>query len=119
MSTAQIKYLVRVRAPLILWQAFVFMKLTLGPVCQDLMCLDAFAGVGHVFAQWAQADMSACTYEMLDDNVNEDILSSQGFLRLLLYCMRLSSEGLAHWGTVCSSWVWMCRATSKISSSNW
>ena len=119
LSTADIKFLVAMRAPLILWQCLWFMKMTMGVVCRDLLCLDAFAGLGHVAAQWTRENMCACTYEILDDMENENILSPRGFLRLLLLCMRLARGGMAHWGTVCSSWVWICRGTSKRSSFNW
>ena len=74
---------------------------------------------GHVFSHWSGADLMAESYEILDDPVNENILCPQGFLRLLLYCMRLAHDGLIHWGTVCSWWVWMCRGTSKRSAWNW
>ena len=36
-----------------------------------------------------------------------------GFLVALLYALKFEKGGLEHWGTVCSSWVWMCRSVSR------
>ena len=74
----QLRYLVAVQAPLILWQCLFFMKTTLGPICRDLLCVDSFAGVGHVFSQWSGANLMAETFEILDDPVNENMFVSSG-----------------------------------------
>ena len=37
---------------------------------------------------------------------------SEGFLTALWMCMGMKVGGLCHWGTVCSSWVFMSRSSS-------
>ena len=106
-------------APLVLFQLLWFIKMSMGenelPV--DLQFADMYMGVGHLKSQFEQRGFNSVGFEISHDPVNQDALSVQGFLTMLVFALRLLDgvqkngldlyRALQHWGTVCSSWIYV------------
>ena len=110
----------RLRAPVIMWQLLWYIATAMEPgrVQQDVQCIEYYAGVGRVAKAFATAGLQSLTYAVNDDPLCQDFLSPQGMITATTYAMRLVRGGLAHWGTVCSSWVWISRSTTGRSAEN-
>jgi hypothetical protein len=52
-------------------------------------------------------------YDFNLDNIGNDIITAAGFMVALSLAYRIQSGGLLWQGTVCSSWVWLARATTS------
>ena len=85
---------------------------------QDIDVAEMFSGVGHLVSAAKAAGMAALTYEILEDKIHQDICSPQGFLEALLMMMRLHLQGLVHWDTCCSNWIWMSRSGTGRNNAN-
>ena len=75
--------------------------------------IEFFSGAGQICNAMVRAGFNAQGYDVLDDGVFEHFIGAQGFLCAIKMMMLLRKHGGNHWGTVCSSWVWLCRSTSK------
>eukprot|EP00969_Alexandrium_andersonii_P091818 4052748-Alexandrium_andersonii.AAC.1 len=40
------------------------------------------------------------------------MLHPKGLVAAFVWARRLHRFGFTHWGTVCSSWIWLCRGVS-------
>eukprot|EP00959_Pyramimonas_sp_CCMP1952_P120831 2526328-Pyramimonas_sp.AAC.1 len=76
-------------------------------VVGTLECVEYFSGVGRISSTFSGAGFPSLGYDILNDSVNHDLCSAQGFLYALIIMMRLSPDGLAWFATVCSSWIWL------------
>ena len=106
-------------APLVLFQMlwFVQQSMTGMHVPINLQFADYFMGVGHLKAHFESRGYPSVGYEILSDPINQDACSVQGFLTMLVYALRLRDgckqngielfRALSHWGTVCSSWIFV------------
>ena len=56
---------------------------------------------------------AAETSERLDCPIHQDIMTVDGFLRVVRTLIRIRPGGVAHWAPVCSSWVLINRGMSK------
>jgi len=85
------------------------------PVC-DIDCIDFFAGAARIKKSFRSLGFQAISYEKTDDPSHQDLLSFEGFITALIFVMRLKPSGITHWGTVCSTWVWVSRGATKRSA---
>ena len=83
-------------------------------VVPDLDFLELFQGQGKLTQamrreSWRCAGLDVCKSE------TQNILSAEGFRNHIFHIMRLRlfSCSFVHFGTVCSSWIWMCRDHSQ------
>lgn len=53
-----------------------------------------------------------------DDPLGQDMLTVDGFILFLRYCLLLRVSGIAVMAPVCSTWVWLCRAVMGRSAWN-
>lgn len=74
--------------------------------------VEFFAGKKAVTCSLRRHGLRIASYEYEDDAVYQDILSPRGFAAAVSLCMRVVPGGIVWFGIVCSSWVWICRATS-------
>ena len=86
-------------------------------ITANLDCVDFFAGVGRVTQECKDLGLKAVSYER-DNSTWEDFLSPIGLVVAMILVMRLKQGGLSHWGTVCSSWIWISRNTMGRSTYN-
>ena len=77
-----------------------------------LNAVDYYAGQGLVAERFQRFGMHSRKIEVDLDQINHDAIGSEGFVHMVILAMALLPYGLAHFGTVCSSWVFMCRDSS-------
>ena len=75
--------------------------------------VDYFSGVGNIHKAMNSHNLSCLSYDVGNDAELEDFVSPEGFLMAILWALRVCRFGFANWGTVCSTWVWICRATTQ------
>ena len=95
--------------------------------CTDLRCAEYFCGEGAVHKAMAahgsrvgrtrkRKDNKAPVrgFDIRHDPVYQDLNTDFGFFTALCWLLRLADyESLAWFGTVCSSWIWMARGTTR------
>ena len=114
----QYRFLRRAEAPIILFQMLFFITGLLPSIrVPDVDCVDFYMGRGHI-KECFDVDFRALGYEIADDCVMQNALTLQGLITMILYGMRLCSCGLSHWGTVCSSWVFLSRSSTGRTTDN-
>ena len=119
LSAKEYRKLRRVEAPCILYQVLFFITSLLPSVRDpDITWLDMYMGRGHIKDEAERRGFQALGFEVLDDAVLQNAMTLQGMITMLLYCMRLGSTGVSHWGTVCSSWVFLSRSSTGRTKSN-
>ena len=80
----------------------------------SLVLLELFCGVAAVTRAFAEAGLPAMGCDYLKDPDTNDMLSSAGFLHAIAMTLKLDPQAGFLWlATVCSSWVWICRSSSK------
>ena len=78
-----------------------------------LLFIDVMCGIGMIFKVCSEAGIPGAKYDWNHDNVLQNILTPEGLLTLLQWSRLLvPGEGATHWGTLCSTWVFMSRSTT-------
>ena len=99
-------------APLQLFQMLYFIAST-NVISQDVDFVDFYAGVGRLTTSFRSAGYRALRFEVKDGGRDQDALTAHGMLTQIVYALRcIDGKAMTHWGTVCSSWVWICRSSS-------
>lgn len=84
--------------------------------------MEFFSGVGSVHRAFAQRGFCAAGFDIInvpDHPEFQSITTDCGFMSALQLIRRLrTARGLSHWATVCSSWIWMSRSSTKRSIEN-
>ena len=75
----------------------------------DLSCVDYYMGMGRIKRTFEEQGLSAQGYEVHDSPTYQNACTLEGFIKMILFAIRLFEEALGHWGTVCSSWVVLSR----------
>ena len=76
---------------------------------KQLDVVEFYSGLGRIASWGTKCGYNCATFGYKDNHIMEDALGIEGFLTLLRLTMSIREEGLAHWATVCSSWVFLCR----------
>ena len=99
--------------PLICWQILYFISST-NVVLSPIRLLDYYAGQGLILDEALKCGFAGLSFEINDDNIRQDALSPEGLITQFVYALRMEDHyrSLAHWGTVCSSWIWMSRSST-------
>ena len=91
---------------------------------QDLHCVEYFCGEGAVhkgMKAYGSKRRRKCKskyevrgFDIRNDDVYQDLNTDFGFLSALLWLLRLVDfESLVWFGTVCSSWIWLARGSTR------
>ena len=72
--------------------------------------IEMFNGAGHLCTSAWNHGFGALGFEVLEDNVHQDMTSALGFIEALLMMLRADFQCFVHWDTCCSNWVWMSRS---------
>lgn len=83
-----------------------------GRVAPDLHMVEYFSGVGVVQAAFKQNGKAAVPYDVKCDPELNNLMTDMGLYEATNLACRLMPGGLAHWATVCSSWVFICQAST-------
>ena len=113
-SASCVRRMKRTKAPQILFSllSLIFM-MNGGPVKRSVHGLDMFYGVAKVEASFLSKGLSALGYDMVRNPTRQNILHDDGMATLLVWALMVIQFGYSHWGTLCSSWIWMCRSVTE------
>ena len=116
-SGSCVRRLMACKWPIVLFNLLCFCNLahrsaSNGPSCsRNFKCVEYFSGVGNVARAFDSRNLRSRTYDVIDDP-REDLNTPEGLLMALFLACCLMPGGLAHWATVCSSWVFMSRSST-------
>ena len=74
---------------------------------------ELFAGAKTVALAWRQQGHKASTFEINDSQVFQNILLPEGWLSAILMVRNQEPGSLTHIATVCSTWIYLSRASTK------
>ena len=109
-SPKEFRRLKRSGAPGLLFFLIHGLRLVHGSIPHDVDIAEMFSGAGHLVAVAMSLGLRGLTYEILEDKEHQDMCTALGFLQALLVMLRCVFQGLVHWDTCCSNWVWISRS---------
>ena len=80
---------------------------------RNLDNIEFFAGVSAIHRAALDLQLASCRYDIIFNQDSNDVNSLAGFLTAVQLCRRLKKGALAHFATVCSTWVWISRSSTK------
>ena len=86
---------------------------TTGRVVRKYQCVEFYAGVGNVARAFKNVGLEAKTFDIVQDANFMNMTSAYGFLTAIAYCMMLMPYSLSHWASVCSTWIWISKSSTK------
>ena len=86
---------------------------TTGRLVRKYHCVEFYAGVGNVARAFTKEGLEAKTYDIVQDANFMNMSSAYAFLTAIAYCMMLRKYSLSHWASVCSTWIWISRSSTK------
>ena len=116
---AALRMMIKVGLPMILLNSLTFIQ-HLFPIDQETPSFHAelFTGVGQIAESFEAGGCGpAGRFDILRHSTHEDICGPEGFLSLLRILRCCCPGGLAHWATVCSTWIYLSRASTDRSRS--
>ena len=78
--------------------------------CDDLQCLECFAGRAVIASSFARRGYRARAVD-IDRSSHHDLSTPLGVVATATLIMRMGSGSIAHFGTVCTSFVWINKGT--------
>ena len=90
----------------------------MGRAVRELACVEFFCGVASITQNVQQAGFSAVGYDIEKDPRHQDLCTPTGFLHAIWLVLCMGPDALAWFATVCSSWIFMSRATTCRSLGN-
>ena len=79
----------------------------------DLLHIDWFAGVAGIHKAFESLGYGSVALDIKQDKRWMNFTSKEGILTSFCVMRRLRRRGGQHWGTVCSSWIFLNKATSR------
>ena len=117
MSASQISLMMKYQLPPVMFWIHYKYGSQWGPVCYDTV--EFFAGCKAWTKGMAARGFETATFEMLDDPVHQNIMNSYGFLYACeLAMLTIDYLGFGWLAVLCSTWIWMCRASTGRSKWN-
>ena len=106
-------------APTVLYDMLKFVQQVSNPDrIYKLLMVEYFCGCAAMTRSFQSAGYPATGVDQDKDRCFENILSDQGMLFCIRLAMALAPHGVMWLGTVCSSFVWLCRSTTARSERN-
>ena len=99
------------------WLAMLFVT-TPGGFERTLSCVEYFSGVAVVAGTFEDHGRRSATFDICTHEVYENLNTPEGFCTALSLGMRLKKSALAHWATVCSSFIFLSKGTTKRTDEN-
>ena len=108
-----LKRMIAIGLPMIILNALVFLE-TAEPLAdsQRTECAEMYSGVASIAGAFEVHGYTSARYDEKRHELFENILSAEGFLTALKTTRNVRQFGLSSWATVCSSWVYLCRAST-------
>ena len=103
----------RAALPLIFWQVLFFIA-SADVYLSPIRLLDYYAGQGLILEEALKCGLAGLSFEINNDSIMQDALKPEGLITQMVYALRMEDhfQSLAHWGTVCSSWIWLSRSST-------
>lgn len=79
----------------------------------ELDAVEYFAGMKAITTNYKKLGYNAASFELMDDPLNEDLLSAQGYSHAVALVLKTKWGGALWTAPVCSTWVWINRGTSE------
>ena len=110
----------RMVLPLMFWQILFFVGTSMVSETpwKTVDVNDFYSGKALITQQGLMQGYAVNSYEYLNEPQLENAIGAEGLLTMLAYVLRCRQGSLNHWGTVCSSWLWVSRGTTGRSSWN-
>ena len=102
--------------PVIMFTIMQQMMSAHGPPTSTVDMIEYFCGVANIATEFGKAGYKSLGYDVLFDPTHCNMCSESGFIYALYLAMSLSPTGLAWFGTVCSSWIWISQASTRRSA---
>ena len=77
-----------------------------------LDCVEHYSGVARIASTFVTNGHCAQPFDVTRHMLFDNALTSEGLATQLLHTCHTKPLGLSWWGTVRSSWVWICRGTT-------
>ena len=110
----------RMVLPLMFWQIlfFVCTSMVNETHWETVEVNDFYSGRALMTDQGLMQGYRVNSYECLNEPKLENACGPEGVLTMLVYVRCYRKGSLNHWGTVCSSWLWIARGTTGRSGWN-
>ena len=79
----------------------------------DLVGMEFYAGKARLTQAFQTLGLRFLPFDIIFDNIGNDIISAVGLMVALSSANRIKEDGLLWQGTVCSSFIWLARATTS------
>ena len=100
------------------WPIVMFNLLTyinyvyVGPILPDIDAVEYFSGTATIVGSFMANGRKALEFDYIHNPIFQSLTSGPGFLTAVLYAMMIVPGGLAHFATICSTWVFLSRSTT-------
>ena len=117
LSSHCLKQMLVVGLPLVMINAFIFIE-AMAPASSASRsdAAELFSGVGRVASAFNFNGHVGAQFDYERHPVYENILRPEGLLTCLRIIRDIKAQGLCHYATVCSSWIYLSRASTGRSS---
>ena len=106
-------WMLKLGMPMVMLNMMFSIAMQFPNLAQDLDMVEFYSGKGVVANAFRSSSFKAAKFDINRDRLFEDACTPEGFMTQLALAMRLKvGQSLAHWGTMCSSWVFMSRSAT-------
>ena len=114
MEGKQFRALLRLGAPAILFHIIRYLFLAEGLTNnKDLDAVEYFSGVATYYRACRARNFRSAKYDLIEHGIWNNILTSEGFIAAVQLARRLKFHSLSSFATVCSTWIWVCRGSTR------
>ena len=97
--------------PIVLFNLLFMMQTLGGPFMPESDCIEFFSGVANVVKAFKGHGFTAHEFDIINHADYQSLVTPNGFLVALCLSLSLRKMGMAHWATVCSTWIFLSRSS--------
>ena len=107
-----VRKLMRAGWPIAMFNLLAVIAATFPLIPRDVQCVEYFSGVGQVAKAFREASLNTRTFDIIADADLQNLNTSAGLVTALALALSLAARGVAHWATVCSTWIFLSRGST-------
>ena len=107
-----VRKLMRAGWPIAMFNLLAVIVSMVAPISRDVQCVEYFSGVGQIAKAFREAGHNSRTFDIIDCGDLQNLNTPAGLATALAYALSLAERGLAHWATVCSTWIFLSRGST-------
>ena len=107
-----VRKLMRAGWPIAMFNLLAVIVAMVGPISHEVHCVEYFSGVGQIAKAFREAGHNSRTFDIIDLGDLQNLNTPQGLATALVCALSLVPRGLAHWATVCSTWIFLSRGST-------